>query len=63
VHRIGAYEGQTVSKSADSTLLLILEELKQIRQALVKPLPPTPEELERDLTVTLGVGPEDFGNR
>jgi hypothetical protein len=52
-----------VSKNADNTLLQILEELKLIRQAVVKPQPPTPEELEQDLARVLGVGPEDIGNR
>jgi hypothetical protein len=52
-----------MSKSADSTLLLILEELKQIRQALVKPDPPSQEQLARDLTVALGTGPDEVFNK
>lgn len=51
------------SKQIESLLQAILGELVLIREELVKPAPPTPEQLERDLTVALGVGRDEVFNK
>jgi hypothetical protein len=52
-----------MSKQTESLLQSILDELRLIREEIVKPPLPTPAELERDLSVVLGTGPEEFGNK
>ena len=52
-----------MSKLTESILQSILEELQSIRKHVVPTPPPNPVELERDITVALGIGPEEFGNR
>ena len=63
IGRLVVEPGKQMSKSADATLLLILEELKLIRQALVKPALPTNEELKRNLSIVLGTGPDEVFNK
>jgi hypothetical protein len=51
------------NREIENTLLTILEELRMIRQHLVPPPLPTKDELERDITVALGVGPDEVFNK
>jgi hypothetical protein len=51
------------NREIENTLLTILDELRMIRQHFVPPPLPTPDELERDITVALGTGPDEFGNK
>jgi hypothetical protein len=52
-----------MTNQTESLLRSILAELQAIHQALVKPDPPTPVELEQDLTRALGVGPDGAWNK
>jgi|HubBroStandDraft_2_1064218.scaffolds.fasta_scaffold271218_3 hypothetical protein len=52
-----------MSKVSEALLQSILEELQAIRKCVVPPAPPSPDELERDLTVALGVGPDEVFNK
>ena len=47
----------------ENTLLEILEELRAIRIQIVPQPLPNSAELERDITVALGTGPEGTFNR
>jgi hypothetical protein len=47
----------------ESLLQQLIEEVRMLRQHFVKPPPPTPEQLERDLTVALGVGRDEVFNK
>jgi hypothetical protein len=52
-----------MSKQIECLLQSILEELQTIRAHIVPPSLPTPAELERDITVALGTGPDEVFNR
>jgi hypothetical protein len=52
-----------MSKQIESLLQQILEELQAIRQHTVPAPIPKPEELARDITVALGVGPDNAFNK
>jgi hypothetical protein len=52
-----------MSKTSECLLQSILDELRILRQHLVPPPLPTPDELEQTLTRVLGVGPDDAFNK
>ena len=52
-----------MSKQLENLLQTLIEEVRFIRQHVVPPDPPTPEELTQDLTRVLGTGPDDAFNK
>jgi hypothetical protein len=52
-----------MSKRVETLLQSILEELQAIRAHSVPAPLPTPAELERDLTVAFGSGPDEVFNK
>jgi len=52
-----------MSKQSEALLQSILAEIQAIRAHLVPAPLPDPAELERDITVALGTGPDEVFNR